>query len=172
MDALQVINYLNTTGPAQLSLPDLPDKMLPPLLDVDGDGLVLPYDALFVINYLNRTNDSGEGEGDEANGGNPPAWRFTWPVMIPAGAPGKPVFIEHVNAGWRELRPVIPHQCLAWPAPCEKLADGFMERLSAANATEQADLADELRVLANSIELVDWEALAAGRFETLGGGKT
>ena len=63
MDALQVINHLNTTGPAQLALPDLPDKMLPPLLDVDGDGLVLPHDALFVINYLNRTNNSGEGEG-------------------------------------------------------------------------------------------------------------
>jgi hypothetical protein len=47
-----------------------------------------------------------------------------------------------------------------------------MERLSAASATEQADLADELRVLANSIELVNWEAVAEGRSETLGGGKS
>jgi len=171
MDALQVINQLNTTGPAQLSLPDLPNKIRPPLLDVDGDGHVLPHDALFVINYLNRTNNSGEGEMEETIGGNLTAWLLAWPVMIPAGAPSVPVLSDHITAGWRELPPVVPPPFVALPASCEQLADGLMERLAAASATEQADLADELRVLENSIELVNWEAPAAGRFETLGGGK-
>jgi hypothetical protein len=171
MDALQIINQLNTTGPAQLSLPDLPDKIVPPLLDVDGDGHVLPHDALFVINYLNRTNATGEGEEDETSGENPLDWLLAWPVMIPPGAPSEPIFIEHVSAGWRELPPVVPHPFVALPAPCEQFADSLMKRPTAASAMEQADLADELRVLANSTELVNWEALAEGPFQTLRGGE-
>ena len=40
--------------------------MPPPFLDVNGDELVSPLDALLVINYLNSNRGAAEGEG-EAN---------------------------------------------------------------------------------------------------------
>jgi len=120
---------------------------------------------------VNRTSPSGEGQVREMSGINSPAWPFAWPAMTPAVVPRAPVLSDHITAGWRELRPVVLPPFVALPASCEQFADGLMERLSAASATEQADLADELTRLANSIELVNWEAPAEGRFETLRGGK-
>jgi hypothetical protein len=163
MDALQVINHLNATGPAQLALPDLPGRMPPPLLDVDGDGHVLPHDALFVINYLNRTNNSGEGEGDETSGGNPPAWQLPWPVIRPAVAPCEPVFSDHVNADWRELRPAIAYQFFAWSTPRVQLAEHLTARPFRASAAEQAGVADDLMVLEDSDDRLDFAALSRGR---------
>ena len=49
LDALIVINYLNTNGPGALPA----SYTGPYYLDVNGDGLVSPLDALGVINYLN-----------------------------------------------------------------------------------------------------------------------
>jgi hypothetical protein len=166
MDALQVINQLNATGPAQLSLPDLPNKILPPLLDVDGDGHVLPHDALFVINYLNRMNNSGEGEGDETSGGNPPAWLLTWPVMTSAFAPGETAVSDHLHTDGLERYPAVGYPYLVWPAAREQLADHFAARLPAARATGQADLTDDLRVLGDpdSGGPLDCEAPPEGRF--------
>lgn len=74
LDALQVINHLNTAGPGELAEFDPSDETLPPLLDVDGDGRVLPHDALYVINYLNRPDGSGEGEPE----GRIEAARSSW----------------------------------------------------------------------------------------------
>ena len=100
------------------------------------------------------------------------AWLLSMACHDSPSAPGEPIFLEHVGADWRGVasRVALP-PFVALPASCEQLADGLMERLSAASATEQADLADELTRLANSTELVNWEALAEGRFETLRGGK-
>jgi hypothetical protein len=50
IDALQVINELNSRGSYSLKQPDDPS---PPYLDVNGDNSVAPIDALLVINYLN-----------------------------------------------------------------------------------------------------------------------
>lgn len=61
LDALQVINHLNTIGPGLLAPPDAAGGLQPPFLDADGDGQVLPHDALLVINDLNRANSEGEG---------------------------------------------------------------------------------------------------------------
>ncbi len=67
VDALQIINHLNTIGAGPLSLPDASAQVQPPFLDTDADGQVLPHDVLLVINDLNRPSNSGEGEGMPAS---------------------------------------------------------------------------------------------------------
>jgi hypothetical protein len=62
IDALLVINYLNTGNPT--NLPDT-DVVAPPYFDVQGDEKVSPLDVLLIINYLN-THLSGEGEASGA----------------------------------------------------------------------------------------------------------
>lgn len=56
IDALLVINYLNTVGPGPV-----PSGNSPPFLDVNADGFVTAIDALLVINQLNL-RFAGEGE--------------------------------------------------------------------------------------------------------------
>ena len=52
IDALLVINELNSGGPRQLSPPSAGDAP-PPYLDTSGDGYATSIDALLVLNYLN-----------------------------------------------------------------------------------------------------------------------
>jgi hypothetical protein len=55
LDALLVINELNTNGPRQLSM-DLPWDVIPQhAVDVNRDGFLSPLDALQIINELNAT---------------------------------------------------------------------------------------------------------------------
>jgi hypothetical protein len=66
LDALHVINALNTRGAGRLPVPLTPNDMPPPLLDTNGDNFVSPLDALLVINYLNTSrNGEGEAAGEE-----------------------------------------------------------------------------------------------------------
>jgi hypothetical protein len=59
IDALLVINYLNSSGPGRLD--DIAGT--PPPLDVNLDGFVSPVDALMIINALNAPAALlGEGE--------------------------------------------------------------------------------------------------------------
>lgn len=58
IDALLIINYLNTNGPGTV-----PAGTGAPYLDVNADGFVTSIDALFVINRLNTSG----GEGESAN---------------------------------------------------------------------------------------------------------
>ena len=51
LDALLIINELNTKGAGQLPPPS--DNQPPPFLDVDKDDQLAPIDALLVINFLN-----------------------------------------------------------------------------------------------------------------------
>ncbi len=85
LDALQIINHLNATGPGQPALPAALAEPQPPFLDTDGDALVLPRDALLVINGLNRTPGGGEGESLTPGGG---MWS-TWPDRPATGSPAK-----------------------------------------------------------------------------------
>jgi hypothetical protein len=59
IDALLVINYLNTGGPSKL--PDT--QPAPPYLDPSGDENASAIDVLLIINYLN-SHPSGEGEAE------------------------------------------------------------------------------------------------------------
>ncbi len=164
LDALQVINHLNATGPGQLSPDDLPDGVPPLLLDVDGDGNVLPQDVLFVINFLNRSDRPGEGEGDVTDGGDPLVWLLAWPAATRAVAPCESVLSDHVHADWREPHPAVANQFFAGPTSREQLADHLTARPSAASATEQDDLADDLTVPGDFDDRLDVEALSRGRF--------
>ncbi|MCC6511381.1 MAG: DVUA0089 family protein, partial [Pirellulaceae bacterium] len=66
IDALLIINYLNTTGPGPV-----PSGNTAPFLDVSADGSVTALDALLVINTLNNmVNPEGESvaESDSDSG--------------------------------------------------------------------------------------------------------
>ena len=54
IDALLIINRLNTLGPGELPNPAIPPNAPPPFYDVNGDGLVTNNDVLQVINKLNE----------------------------------------------------------------------------------------------------------------------
>ena len=66
IDALLVINHLNSTDPVTLSQPlPIPENSNepPPYLDVSGDNRITPIDALMVINKIAESIDTGaEGE--------------------------------------------------------------------------------------------------------------
>ncbi len=66
IDVLQVISYLNSSKPKDLTLPLA--NPVPPYIDVNGDAAVSALDALLVVNFLSRiragsASGSGEGEG-------------------------------------------------------------------------------------------------------------
>jgi hypothetical protein len=61
LDALLVINELNTVGGGTLPVPPTADWAPPPFLDVNGDNFLSPIDALLVINFLNQAA-AAEGE--------------------------------------------------------------------------------------------------------------
>ncbi|MEZ6121383.1 MAG: dockerin type I domain-containing protein [Pirellulaceae bacterium] len=60
IDALQVINFLNSQGAQEL--PATKDQA--PFVDTSGDGFVSPIDALLVINFLD-SQAKAEAEPDE-----------------------------------------------------------------------------------------------------------
>jgi hypothetical protein len=72
IDALLIINVLNSGGSRALTVPPVPPDLPLHYYDVNGDNFVSPIDALLVINDLNTHGNrgilpgggSGEGEGD------------------------------------------------------------------------------------------------------------
>ena len=54
LDALLIINVLNTVGSHVLPDPPTAAEFPPPYVDTDADGIVKPIDALLVINFLNE----------------------------------------------------------------------------------------------------------------------
>lgn len=64
LDALLVINRLNSGGSGPLPVPPTSEQFPPPYYDVSKDNLVTPLDALMVINYINNGGASGEAEGE------------------------------------------------------------------------------------------------------------
>nr|WP_052303618.1 GEVED domain-containing protein [Pirellula staleyi] len=81
LDALIVINFLNLLSPqfggGPIPLPNATlDSPLPPppgqinrYVDTDGNGVLTPFDALQVINYLNLNPNQFFGEGEPAADG-------------------------------------------------------------------------------------------------------
>jgi hypothetical protein len=61
LDALIIINHLNSTGPGRL-----PRVVgIPYALDTNDDGSISPIDVLLIINWLNGPNFEGEGTPNE-----------------------------------------------------------------------------------------------------------
>lgn len=64
LDALLVINFLNSTAPRNLPLTiPFSQSAYPNYLDVSGDNLISPIDALRIINRLNAGAGEAEGVG-------------------------------------------------------------------------------------------------------------
>jgi hypothetical protein len=63
MDVLAVVNFLNAHGSRALPRPTALFKP-PPYVDVNGDNVVSPVDALIAINYINHAGSSGAGEAE------------------------------------------------------------------------------------------------------------
>ena len=96
LDALIIINDLNSLGPRLLPNPPIPPDPVY-FIDVNGDGFVTPLDALIIINYLNSLSTmSGFGMASEGSSVGIKAFGTgPTPVAEPAGT-GK--------AGARRLR--------------------------------------------------------------------
>jgi GEVED domain/Dockerin type I domain/Bacterial pre-peptidase C-terminal domain len=62
IDVLQLIAYLNSSKPRELTLPVT--TTLPPYVDVNGDATVSPIDVLLVIDFLSKSRSAGSGEGE------------------------------------------------------------------------------------------------------------
>lgn len=69
IDALQIINELNTSGPRVLTHADTAGSKL----DVSNDGVITALDALQVINYLNAAEKGQASSGEPAPLIPPPA---------------------------------------------------------------------------------------------------
>lgn len=63
IDALIMINYLNSGAEQNLPLTDIVPA---PYLDPNGDEFISPADVLLVINFLNANSQGGEAEGEAA----------------------------------------------------------------------------------------------------------
>ncbi len=68
LDALLVINKLNTVGPH--SLAGLPAPVVPQYLDVNGDQFVSAIDALLIINRLNEAGPPALAASSSPQGGS------------------------------------------------------------------------------------------------------
>ena len=67
LDALVIINRLNSTGP-RICRRRPRSQLTPPFYDCNGDNQVTALDALQVVNFLNGVSSvsAGEGEGDDS----------------------------------------------------------------------------------------------------------
>ncbi|MCL4200996.1 MAG: choice-of-anchor L domain-containing protein [Pirellulaceae bacterium] len=66
IDALAVINYLNTNPSGELPPEPIPPAEPEAYYDVNGDGIVSAQDVLIVINFLNGQVGLSGGEGEAA----------------------------------------------------------------------------------------------------------
>lgn len=103
LDALLIINELNTNGPRDL-LTEVGSP--PPYLDVSGDLFVSALDVLQVINFLN----SGSGEGEEngvrfvpQDGDNPNNSDVYGPAFFDSGDIGQSLVDSDVDEEEEEL---------------------------------------------------------------------
>jgi VCBS repeat-containing protein len=158
IDALILINYINTNGMGPLPLPPLP---VPPYLDPDGDGSILPIDVLGTIQAINdQTTSAGAAEGEaavaEASRTEPEATVFgvqilAMPVVDLAAAPaltaawaGPATFVGPSSAaparsGTAPSRTAEQASESGWPAAVEAMEDTDLEDLLAEIAGDIGD---------------------------------
>lgn len=165
LDALMVINEINSIGARSVSRVDLASSgALPPqnYLDVNADAYITPIDALIVINYLNYTlassGSGGEGEGVAVDGGEGEAAPSTTTASAanllvatttpsgPAAATGNTAAAMLIEAP--EARVARAASSLA-PRALQSADSPLAKRMAklAADATDEvfADLGGELR---------------------------
>jgi VCBS repeat-containing protein len=82
VDALMVINYINSNGTGTIPAGTTP----PPFIDVDGNGRCDATDVLLVINRLNEMASGPGGEGEACDGGSSAVVPGLSGLRVPAGA--------------------------------------------------------------------------------------
>jgi len=161
LDALQVINHLNTVGPGPLSPSAIADEVQPPFLDADGDGHVMPHDVLLVVNDLNRTPDSAEGEGGAG-------LHEIRPVLLEHALPSSQAADVHRTAmsSWAVAergagrRADLPAPVLRSSSPEPAVRPGAGGRIGPSHA-EAATAGEELTAWWTMADFLNWELLAA-----------
>ncbi len=106
LDALLVIDRLNTHGAITLSVPPTASE-IPPLVDVSGDDLLSPRDALLVITQLNAL---GSGEG-EAIAPAPIDHELPWDVATATGFYGA---YAGIGPAWSEVTQARSRPAAFW----------------------------------------------------------
>jgi len=91
LDALVIINRLNSTGAQDLP-PPTASQLTPPFYDCNGDNQVTALDALQVINFLNGVSSAGvgEGEGDASAMDGPAVELGVMAIDSPGSVSGSP----------------------------------------------------------------------------------
>ncbi len=162
LDALQVISRLNTIGPGNLFPPDATEQVLPPFLDTDGDGQVMPHDVLLVVNDLNRTPDSAEGEGTAELNETLPVPLEPPPLTSPLAAEAHRAAISGQPVADRGA---VPRADLPTPAlessPHDRGAGSAPGRRFAQNDVAPGMLQEKLAAWWATEDLLDWELLAS-----------
>lgn len=160
LDALQVINRLNTLGPGSLSLPEAADELQSPFLDTDGDGQVMPHDVLLVVNDLNRPADSAEGEGIAG-------LNETLPVLLEHALPGSSAADMHHAAisiwpaAERGAARRVDLPTPLWHSSSSERALGHESvRRIGLSHTEPATAGEELAAWWTTADFLNWEVLA------------
>lgn len=161
IDALLVINFLNSDRDSQLPSRSLIDA-LPPYFDPSGDGFVSPIDALQIINFLNRPE--GEGEfGLDRSSATPFAGgrAFYWP-----DDDASYLVYSHARLGRSDLEFVVERELDSnnpnlewsqWPWLNDQALDVALPSDATAQDSERATSngfawnEDELRLLAEDI---------------------
>jgi hypothetical protein len=106
LDALVVINRLNSVGPGELP-PPVANQSPPPFYDVSGDNEVTALDALQVINFLNGNTTASAGEGEETASASKPTAELAQPIAaVPYWAADGPTRREDQPLG-RQLTPPL-----------------------------------------------------------------
>lgn len=140
LDALIIINYINTTGSGPIDSPA--GAMQPPAyLDVDPDNVITPLDALIVINWLNLNPSFAplQGEGEGADTTSPP----TSPISSPPPAAGALAFdLVADTGGSHEVdapRPALAPAFADDPTGRQFLLDRYGDILNALTPSEATD---------------------------------
>ena len=122
LDALVIINRLNTTGAAELPAPSGAFAP-PPFYDVNGNGFIDPNDVLLVVNHLNNVIfQGGEGEGEGSWSTLETGLGETLPTSQAASANR---FSFLAGVGYQEWR--VPRSELGTVAPRQVASDLAME---------------------------------------------
>lgn len=151
LDALNIINKLNSEGPHTLPPPEAGDLPLR-YYDCNGDGDVGPIDALNVINHLNGQGGAtgAEGEGQAAE---PAISRPDEPVSF-AGIPPSP---DAADARAGQTRQAVMEQGGVLP-PSRETSIGVRDtvRLLAESSYSDADPAAVELLKSHPLQQWDW----------------